>query len=60
MIIYKGIENKNNVKFLLFESNNKKISIPIDSLTADRIIKYLSKITFIPTNLDHYTEENDE
>jgi hypothetical protein len=60
MIIYKGIENKNNVKFLLFEMNDKKISIPIDSLTADRITKYLSKLIHKPNQLEHYVEEQDE
>lgn len=60
MIIYKGIESKNNVKFLLFESNDKKISIPIDAQTADRINKYLSKLIYKPNSLDHYLEDQDE
>jgi hypothetical protein len=49
MIIFNGIKynnNKNKIAYLLFTNEQKQfIEIPIDFITADRINKYLNKLS---------------
>ena len=49
MIIFNGNkynDNKNNIAYLLFTNEQKQfIEIPIDFITADRINKYLNKLS---------------
>lgn len=50
MIFYKGIIYKNKIPHLILENNlGNFIEIPIDSVHADRISKYLNKIC-LPEN----------
>ena len=46
-IIFLGIVEHNNVPHLLFSCKETEatVEVPIDRLTADRISKYLSRIT---------------
>lgn len=46
MIIFDGIKYYNKIPFIKFKNEDEKsIEIPLDVLTADRITKYISKIT---------------
>jgi len=46
MIFYGGINEKNNVYFVVFFNDKKEqVEIPIDEVTAKRIGMYLGKIS---------------
>lgn len=49
MIIFEGIKFKNKVTYICFSSNGKTVEIPIEKPIADRITKYLDKIS-LPIN----------
>lgn len=46
MIIFNGIKTRNKIPFLSFKNEEgESIDVPLDLITADRITKYLSKIS---------------
>lgn len=46
MIVFNGIKTRNKIPFLSFKNaEGEYIDIPLDVMTADRITKYLSKIS---------------
>lgn len=46
MIIFNGIKIVDKIKMICFiNDKNAKIEVPIDDITADRISKYLSRIS---------------
>jgi len=45
MIIYKGIENKGKVPYIIFENERKiKVEIPLEPHIAQRFLIYFDKI----------------
>lgn len=51
MIVYRGIKHVNKIPFLcLSNEKNFTVEIPLDQLTADRIAKYLDRLSHIGTN----------
>lgn len=60
MIIFNGIKLVDKISMLCFMNDkNSQIEIPIDNLTADRISKYLSRIS-PPDQLRSNQIEDDE
>jgi hypothetical protein len=52
MIVFNGIKKDNNLAFLLLSNElNQTVEVPIDVVVADRISKYLSKITTSPVEM---------
>lgn len=46
MIIYQGVKQKNNIWYLnLFINSEKTVSIPIETVSAQRILQYLQPYT---------------
>ena len=59
MILYNGIKYRGKVPFLLFINEKEcQIEIPVDHNTAERVSKYLAKLSTTDfTSLNHQNDE---